>query len=518
MTARSALALVASCCAVPAVFAAGDPAAWVPARWSGGPLEVARRAQDKALAEDAALRQAIARWYEPATLKLLEGTPVNCLLLTLGAEAGQDLAARQYQIVKEYAGAAHERGHAVLGIVYPGADASAVAAAAAEARLEGLVLQGEFPAGAGFIPKLQAALRARKSPALVIPIAASASAVRTEEAALLAVEGAQPNVRNLSDMGIRAGASAEPWIESNIWLVRSFRLGPAWRPIWVSHEPAAGAEQDYTRAVADAAVAGGRWIVAIADGLRAPLLRGEAAALDTWRAAAGYLRFAEDHAEWRRFTPYGNLAIILDTAAAVPEVPDEYLNLVARRQVPYRLLTRSELSPRALAGYQAVLAADLAPPTAGERKILLDFAERGGLVVMGPSWGGAPKDEPYVEIPAGKGRVAVYKEDPPDPESVAREMLELLAPQVMGLNVFNLPSGITYVSSADSGRRVLVGLLNYAATPANRVTIRMHGAFSGAHLYTPENAPLSLAARSTRNGATEVLIPRLSGWGAVLFE
>jgi hypothetical protein len=46
----------------------------------------------------------------------------------------------------------------------------------------------------------------------------------------------------------------------------------------------------------------------------------------------------------------------------------------------------------------------------------------------------------------------------------------------------------------------------------------MHGAFKVARLYTPENAPLSLAVRSSRGGAAEVLIPRLSVWGAVLFE
>ena len=101
-------------------------------------------------------------------------------------------------------------------------------------------------------------MRAHNTAALVIPIAADASSVRTEKFALLAVAGVRPSLRNLFDMGIRAGVSAEPWINSNIWLVRSFRLRPAWRPVWVSHEPAAGSEQEYIRSVADAAVAGDR--------------------------------------------------------------------------------------------------------------------------------------------------------------------------------------------------------------------------------------------------------------------
>ena len=121
---------------------------------------------------------------------------------------------------------------------------------------------------------------------------------------------------------------------------------------------------------------------------------------------------------------------------------------------------------------------DLAPPTEAERKILCDFAEKGGLVVAGPSWGDPPKDDPYAEVPLGKGRVAVYKEDPPNPEAVAKDMLDLLEPEVMGLSVFNVPSAITYASTSDG--RVLVQLLNYAGRPIDRVTIRFNGTFKTA--------------------------------------
>ena len=178
-------------------------------------------------------------------------------------------------------------------------------------------------------------------------------------------------------MGIRSGPSAEPWIDSNIWLVRSFRWGPAWRPVWISQEPKAASLGDYIRCVAEAAVAGGRWIVALDDKVRAMLFRKDADALATWRSVAAYLKFAEDHAEWRGLAPYGNLGIILDTASAHPDISNEYLNLVARRQVPYRLIVRSQLSAASLAGFQAVLAADLSPPTDAERKMLRAFAEQG---------------------------------------------------------------------------------------------------------------------------------------------
>ncbi len=497
----------------------GSPEGWVPARWDGGPLEVARRARDKSVAENASIREAIANWYDPATLSLIEGTPINCLLVTFSAEAEPTVETEQRRLVKDYARMAREHGIAVMGITYPGADPLAVAAAADEARLDGLVLDGEFPAGGRFAENLAVALRSRNSAAVVIPIVRDASSVRAAKAPLLAIEGVRPNASDLADTGIRAGPSAEPWIDSNIWLIRSFRLGTTWRPIWISQQPNSNSQGSYARCVADSAVAGGRWMVTLGDDLRAGLFRKEADALATWRSVGHYLQFAEDHAEWRSFAPYGNVGIILDTAGQNPEHSNEYLNLVARRQVPYRVIERSQLSPKSLASFQALLAADLAPPSEPERRMLEVFAEKGGLVVAGPSWGDPPRDNDYAEVPLGKGRVVVYKEDPPDPETVARDMLDLLEPEVMGLSAFNVPSVLTYASTSGSGKRALIQMLNYATSPFNsKITIRFNGSFKIARLFTPENVPLDLETRAVANGRTEVTIPKLMVWGALLLE
>ncbi len=478
-----------------------------------------RREKDKAVSENASIREAIARWYDPATLDLIEGTPINCLLVTFSAGANPTVETEHRRLVKDYARKARERGIAVMGIVYPGADPQVVATAADEAKLDGLVLDGGFPAGGGFAEKLGAALRSRNSPAVVIPIAREAASARTAKASLLAVEGVMPNASDLADRGIRAGPSSEPWIDSNIWLVRSFRLGTAWRPIWIDQQPHSSSQADYARCVADSAVAGGRWIVALNDDLRTKLFRKDPDALATWRSVGGYLKFAEDHAEWRGFAPYGNLGIILDTASQNPEHSNEYLNLVARRQVPYRVIERSQLSLVSLASFQAILAVDLAPPSEPEREMLQVFAQKGGLVMAGPSWGDPPRDNDYAEVPLGKGRVVVYKDNPPDPEVVAKDMLDLLEPEVMGLSAFNVPSVLTYASTSDSGKRALIQLVNYAMSPFNsKITVRFNGSFKTACLFTPENAPLNLEARAIANGRTEVAIPKLAVWGALLLE
>jgi hypothetical protein len=484
------------------------PAAWIPARWTGGPLELERRAKAGAPPLDAAVRDAIANWYDPATLDLLRDSPFNCLLVTWSAGAADALELRQQQLVKAYAAQAHRRGIAVVGLVYPGADLSKFVPAASAARLDGLVLEGEFPPG--FAEQVARAM----APAVVIPIAKDPASMRTANIPVIALEGVSPSARNLADMGIRAAPSSEPWIQSNIWLVRSVRLSEAWRPVWISYPPDRATPADYARSIADAAVAGGRWIVTLDDALRVKLRGRDPAAMATWRRIAASLRFAEEHAEWRGFVPYGNLAILVDTTAA-SEMADEYLKLIARRQAPYRLIARSQLTGAFLGGFRAVLATELAPPTAAERKLLAAFAENGGLVVGGPDWGDIPPGEPSVERSLGKGRMALYRN--PDPESIAREMRELLSLKDAGLLAFNVPSVLTYASRDAGGTRLLVQLLNYSDSPATDITIRVSGTFKTARLLTPGSDSANLATSSAR-GETDITIPKLAFWGGVLLE
>ena len=402
-----------------------------------------------------------------------------------------------------------KRGLAVLGLVYAAGDASKIAADAARAALDGLVLEGEFA------PEFPAALRKAAGSMLVVEIAKDAAPWRWKAAPIVAVEGVAPSARNLSEMGIRGAPSSEPWIESNIWLVRSFGLASPSRPVWISSQLENASAVDYARAVADAAAAGGRWIVSLDDALRAKLRARDASALEAWRRLSSYLKFVESHAAWRALAPYGNVGIVLDPASAKQDLADEYLKLAARRHVPYRLVTRSELNTAALADFRALVATELDPPSAPERKLLQDFAENGGLVIAGPSWGDAPKTEPFAEVPTGKGRVVVYKD--PDPEAVAKDLKELLSDDDLGVVPFNVPSIITFVSGAGHGQPLLVLLLNYFDHPVEAITLRVAGKFRSARLETPEGAAVDLPLRDA-DGRTEVTIPKLLLWGAVSMQ
>ena len=119
------------------------PQQWIPIRWTGGPLELAWRAHTKTLPADVSIRDAIAHWYDPTTLNLLEDSPVNGRLVTWSALADATVETQQQQLVEVYTENAHKR-LAVFGLVYAAGDASKITASAAKASLDGLVLDGDF--------------------------------------------------------------------------------------------------------------------------------------------------------------------------------------------------------------------------------------------------------------------------------------------------------------------------------------------------------------------------------------
>ncbi|MBI3665343.1 MAG: hypothetical protein HY236_03825 [Acidobacteria bacterium] len=493
---------------------------WVPTRWTGGPVEVFHRSRNKTLPADPRLRETVRQWYSPATLELLEGTPINCLLVTWSAGADPATEREQRRVVSNYVREAHKREIVVLGLVYPGAEAPAAGRSAAEAELDGLVMDGDFPAGERFGERVREALAGKGKAAVVFPITSLERLWREGQGPVLAVsDSLWPRVRVFSEgSSVTSGPSGDPWIDANGWRVRSLRARAGGRPVWLGHKPEKPGPEEYLRAVADAALAGGRWIVSLDDELRAGLYQKQPEVLATWRRLAAYLNFFEEHAEWRRLSPRARLAIVLHGAGENSALSGEVLNLFSRRHMPYRIIDRRDLSRAALSGTETVVAVDLEPPTAAERQMLADFAAAGGLVVAGPSWArGAAATQAYSVEMAGRGRMAIYSKAIPDPDTLSLDVLRLVGKEKLGLRLYNVSPILSDFASDSSGKRVLLGLLNYSEYPVESVTARISGEFRSARLYSPEAAVSDLPLEKTPQGV-EIVIPQLSICAAVLLE
>ena len=198
-----------------------------------------------------------AAWTDAASLRLLAGSPINCLLFDSVGGAGPIVAA------------ARAAGLTVL-------EWSALAAAPLAE------VQWESPASQTVITGL-----------------------------------AWPRIK-LSSTGRRnevdAGPTGAPWIHSNTWVARLAAVRAPHKPVWLAFEPAKDdpvpGEAAYIIAIADSAAAGARWMINLDDGLRKGLPAGNSDSLKTWRGILAALTFFEKHRDWTAWEPWGSIGIL----------------------------------------------------------------------------------------------------------------------------------------------------------------------------------------------------------------
>ena len=322
--------------------AAVPPAAWVPARWN---------------------------FTDPQSLDLLSGTPVNCLLVK-SADAA-------------FADQAKQRGIAVLAVIAPDTHPEPATLRAIRSHLAGVVLEGDFTDGT------QSGVRdaLAGSQAIVIRLT-SRSGMKLDSAdpVVGTYQGVWPGIQVLEDGHAKAGPSGSAWIDTNTGFLRTVR---AWGhdTIWLGNLPPAKTvipAEGYLQAVADAALAGGRWILALDDDFAARLGRRDAAAVRDWKRIAAELEFFESHPQWRGMKPYGKLAIVQDTADGAL-LSGGILDMVGSRHTPVRAIPRQRLAPEALKDSQMAVDVDPQALTPAQKELLKQFTRSGGTLLSAPA-------------------------------------------------------------------------------------------------------------------------------------
>src|SRR5271157_3345548 len=113
----------------------------IPMRWPAGPLDIARGEKTKGFTADTA--EVLRNWQDPASLAVVQGTPVNCLVVSWAADAGQQ------QALKPLIQKGKQAGLAFVGLIEGEANKPAAVAAAQSAGLSAVAMEGDAPAGAG---------------------------------------------------------------------------------------------------------------------------------------------------------------------------------------------------------------------------------------------------------------------------------------------------------------------------------------------------------------------------------
>jgi hypothetical protein len=425
---------------------AAEPAQWVPVRWP---------------------------WTDAASLELLDGGPVNCLLST--------------DSTAEFVRAARDRGVAVLAVISPGGDTAAVARRAEAAGTDGVVLEGDFPEGTA--ESVRQALGARP----VIELTARHRMRLDSGASVLGTyQAVWPGIPPDADTH-RAGPTSSIWIDTNTGFIRAAR---AWSgaTLWIGNRPPAGTVitgTRYLQAIADAAISGARWVAAFDDDFAARLGRREKAALGDWRRMNELLAYFESHPEWRGMREYGKLALVQDPGRG-GLVSGGILDMIAVKHTPVRAIPRQKLTPEALEGATMAVNVDGEALTPEEKEVLRGFARSGGMLLTGPpGW----KDE----SPHGDS-ITLDKTQLERLNDIWREVNAMIGRRNLGVRLFNVSSMLSNVLVSGDGKTEIVHLVNYSDFPVEDVTLYFLGEYTRATLVTPDGIEKPLEIYTTDEG------------------
>lgn len=316
-----------------------------------------------------------------------------------------------------------------------------------------------------------------------------------------------------------ASRTAQPWIENNAALIRiAQREHPGVVPLltypWQPITPAVGGEEpaadDYLVAIAEAGSFGADLLLPLHPAFQRRLALGLPDARADWGRIREAMTFYAS-ASPARYEPIAGIAVV---TAEEPMRWFEAMNLLARHNLPFDLLTLDQVTANALAPFRLVVVLD--PPAAPQAAALDAFARRGGTLVTAGLQGPFPweRGEPAsraddrVTYEVGSGRAVAFAQPVINPNDFALAVRQLLAPEQRDVEIWN---GITVLAApykAPGGDAVLVTVLNYTHQPLP-VQLRIPGRYVSVHYEVPGARPALLPFRQ-RGGFAEIVLDDLT--------
>jgi len=442
-----------------------QPADWVPARWP---------------------------WQDAKSLELLSGSPVNCLLL------------KTYPA--ELVAAANSQGLITLAVLSPGGDLMAATRQALAAKVTGIVLEGDFADGAA------ARVREAAGGAPVIELTARHRLPLGSSAAILGTyQGVWPGISAEDDIAKHAGPTASVWIDTNTGFIRAVR---AWgdAAVWIANQPPpktviTGAR--YLQVFADAAISGGRWVIALDNDFAARLHNREADAMSDWRRLSALARYFEQHPEWRHMREDGKLAIVQDPAKG-GLLSGGILDMIAVKHTPVRPVPQQHLSADALAGATLAVNVDSESLTPEQKEILRNFTRGGGTLLTGPPG--------WKDPTPNAGSITLEKAELERLNDIWRDVNNMVGRRNLGVRLFNVSSMLSNLLGAPDGKTAVLHLVNYSDYPVENVTVHFLGDYKKATLLAPDGSEQKLEIYPTEEEGGGVDIAKIGVCATVKLE
>jgi len=322
--------------------------------------------------------------------------------------------------------------------------------------------------------------------------------------------------------------TAQPWIDTNLALVRIERRShPGQVPLYTfswgglsdsGQQPLAPTAEDYSLAVAEAGTLHADLILELDERLQKALREHDAEAWTLWNHVRLYANFYA-HSGEQGLEAAANVAVVVDDL----DTSDEAMNLLARHNIPFKVLKPTDLKSKDLEGFDVLVV--FAKPDQETCERIAEVATRGKTVVLVEAHGSYPwqngdsvrLNEHAVSYAVGKGKVLELSEPVTDPETFAQDIRRLLGTESALINLWN---GLTTIVVPYSERGSVVKVLefvNYAEEPL-RVQVQVKGSFASIRYETPEHKCCESLVPVKHNGFTEFVIPELRIAGRVRLE
>lgn len=427
-----------------------------------------------------------ARWFskDPATLKLVESTPVNCLLM------------EKANWSPEFTRAAAERGIATLGVVTGNANAADIAAEAKKAGLTGLAVEGSLSAGKVDMPVVELTNRAE------MKFGSDAKILATKQ-------GMWPGIRAEQE-GLIAAPTGAPWIDTNTGFLRYARVSTR-AAIWIANRvppkthPLVTA---YLAAIGDAGMTGARWVLDFDDQFARGLTKGDATALKNWAQIVQHVKFYEDHKEWRAYAMRSTLALV-EAPESGALISGGVLDMMATKHTPVTPIPAAALNGKSLVHSKMAVNVDPELLTPSQKEALKVFTRAGGTLLTGPPGWRFPSLQP--------DQITLDKKDLETLADIWHELNSVTGRDNLGARLFNVGSMLSNLQESPDGKEVALQLVNYSDYPVQDITVHVLGKFKAAMLLRPDAAPQKLEVYEVEEG-TGIDVPALGALGALVLE
>ena len=386
---------------------------------------------------------------------------------------------------------------------------------AAKAGAAGIMLRGEAAEQAALVEKGKELQKAHAKLKVLV----------------LDAHGKQPEMRGwlvFKRDGILQVSSptSQPWLDTNLAAIRYDRGfaggGPLYSFAWDDSDPLVkelGPKPvDYALAIAEAGAYHADLVLEVHEAQQKGLVSGDKSTLDDWTEVRRYLDFYK--------SSDGSAG---DAEARVCVLTEDYdtsfeaLNLMARHNIPFRVMKSSEAKAGDLGVCDVVIA--FAEPGKELAAALNEFATKGGVVVTvklhGPfAWepaGKATDNGPSTTYTVGKGRVIGLKDAIIDPETFAQDVRRLMTKASVPVSLWNSLTTLVAAYPGKKGGEVVVEVVNYDAE-SSQVQVQVKGKFASAILETPESGRSEKLKTTQVDGFTQFVVPDLVVGGRVRLE